>query len=190
MTQGWRKCLQTLPRPHPRLSSPTRLDTLLPQDRRYSALFHVEFVAPQLVPWRHKFVIMCNHMWSHVQVVTCPSSDMIRTRARCRNEDHWIDCYRSEPTSTGCRYEGIVMVTFWEKLLQRFLLPGIHFGCRKVHPRYRGPLQVTLIREPVITVKIYDQTYLGQHVAFTARAENTDWVKKIHQDITCSVLSP
>merc|ERR1711936_1297036 len=31
---------------------------------------------------------------SRQEVVTCPSSDMIRTRARCRNDDHWIDCYR------------------------------------------------------------------------------------------------
>jgi len=31
---------------------------------------------------------------SRQEVVTCPSSDMIRTRARCRSEDHWIDCYR------------------------------------------------------------------------------------------------
>ena len=32
----------------------------------------------------------------HPQVVTCPSTDMIRTRARCRADDHWVDCYRLE----------------------------------------------------------------------------------------------
>ena len=44
------------------------------------------------------------------QVVTCPSSDMIRTRARCRNDDHWIDCYRCKIEKTAyCDDKGIIL---------------------------------------------------------------------------------
>ena len=31
---------------------------------------------------------------SRQEVVTCPSTDVIRNRARCRQGDHWVDCYR------------------------------------------------------------------------------------------------
>jgi len=31
---------------------------------------------------------------SRQSVVTCPSGDVIRTRARCRQGNHWVDCYR------------------------------------------------------------------------------------------------
>ena len=31
---------------------------------------------------------------SRQEVVTCPSTDVIRNRARCRQGNHWVDCYR------------------------------------------------------------------------------------------------
>ena len=47
-----------------------------------------------LPPSSQHFLLPGVQAASRQEVVTCPSPDKMRTRARCRHLEHWVDCYR------------------------------------------------------------------------------------------------
>ena len=115
----------------------------------------------------------CEYDWMVQDVMVCPSSQLIRNRARCRKGDHWVDCYRDSccPGYTlighvNLKYFCVFMVKYFQ-LVGVFLTPRIPVVTSMVFVNNSAPLTLAGSSVPasvVTTLTRQGQPHAIRHI--------------------------